>query len=888
MKVSFFPVVQIFAVVVFAMKRAAVQGFSVLLRQRQSSCRSASKTAFHHRCYSLSVLPVVRDDQSYNKHNSYSLHPSCSTQTRILFSTSAKDTDRISDEESVIYGELQRLSRLISQHDDLYYNRNDAQQNQSDLQEISDAEFDALCERESQIGREYPHLLAKWKVESGLGESATRSGRVGSETRGEGRRKRKHAKPMLSLENVHDTAQLLAWLKRVRRRIDSSVEKDDNDQPIYGQSTTLTIVTEPKLDGVSLNLHYERQTSTDDFSLVWASTRGDGRHGQDVCFSNSMSIPSSLPSTQSLGESLHLEVRGEVVLPQSVFNEIRQSSIGLNFSNARNAASGIIMRKEEEESREDLEFWWSKLQFYAYELYSPTSQFDIEQSVKWLQAGGFDTARPSSVCALSLQKTEWEESDISSALEYYNDLGRHRQKKSSSIFEWGDYEMDGCVHKVSETHWRKILKTTSRAPRWAIAHKFPATAIVSELLSVFPQVGRTGALTPVAELKPVDLNGVTIQRATLHNYPHLQQMLGSTTSIPVGTKVMVRRAGDVIPQVVGVVDGETVSTISQDMISLVAPTTCPACGSSVSNEDSNSSRKSDAIESIGPVLRCQGPPLGCQPRAVALLQHAFSRDALDVAGLSHGKIEKLMELGLLRTPRDIFVLSQDPASFLERLEAVNATGWGEKSVNNLCRAANRVATEGVTLTRFLFSLGIRFAGVQSSAILASVYKTAGAFLKDLERCTGPDTSFEALREDIDETKGIGPSLIYSLEAFAQDKDLSEAARLLANQIKVHEDDTVPDSEDVAVAEDPSDDFPLAGLSVVCTGSIPDMARSEVKKVCKQMGARVVQDRITKATQLVVVGNRAGKKLEQANKLGVRVMEAEEFLDLIATFSTGRV
>ena len=842
------------------------------------------------------------------------------TTTRLLSSVGEAATR----EET--YQELQWLSAEIRKHDALYYNDNNNSNNDTTTR-ISDDEYDALCQREAQICRDFPDLRVQLESSSGLGRQATRyGGRVGNiesttnnnsvttTKRPNQNIKRRHLHPMLSLDNIHDTTQLLAWLERIRKKMVSTTTR------------TVTILTEPKLDGVSLNLYYKRTTPSshrqedDDVVFDWqyATTRGDGRMGQNVTTAVDRLVP---PRLQGLPASYgtQLEVRGEVVLPQSVFQQQQQqqqdAAVNNNettttkkmFSNARNAASGILLRssrrlnetKSAAGTVEEDDGWRSKLCFYAYDLLVPTHVgLDLIDSRQRLQSLGFCVPQPTVTTTLTLpddnhsNETAWTESDISHMLDYYQALRQHREDPlhdddSSSAnhpnhFQWGDYDMDGCVHKVSDFALRTALGNSNRAPRWAMAHKFPSTAAVTELLDVIVQVGRTGALTPVAFLKPVSLNGVSIQRATLHNFGHMRHILGGDC-IARGTPVLVRRAGDVIPQVVSVVGEHEPTTDSKDSISLATPTQCPACKSDVLVED----KKTADEKSVGQVIRCGGPPLLCPPRAVSALQHAYSRDALDVSGLSEARIQHLMDADLLRLPGDVFLLDDSKIDAIAQLD-----GWGEKSARNLVASAHKVSTDGVSLARFIYSLGIRYAGVHSSAILASVYGTVDAFLNNLEEEQDLDvsqinyTSFEILRQEGEATKGIGPALLSSLAAFSKEEELVQAAKHLSQHLVVHADETSARTTvgQASSATTGDDKNPLRGLSVVFTGTLAGMSRSLAQETAKRMGAKATPARVSKATDLVVAGDKGGKKLEEAAKLGIRVMYASEFLELARPYT----
>ena len=728
-----------------------------------------------------------------------------------------------------------------------------------------------------------------------------------------------------------------------------------------------------------------------------------------------------------------VEIRGEVVFPESIFHsakkntqmhknnniqageddddkqELQQettkkdkdgeeedsssSSLRLlqNFSNPRNAASGILLRKEETVESRRIQ---SYLKFYAYDIIflstttttntkrrtndddndhtngggSGSSSDDKDKEEKetvhvsppllQLRSGvelrqllnelGFRlpmpfvttklTLPPPSTTAIKALNNVWNDSDIVTMINYYEQLKLYRQKDHGGVGAtddsmyisnnnnkttqqqqqqdssaewnddvWGDYEMDGCVHKVDNMNVRTQMGSSNRAPRWAVAHKFPAQAVVTRLMDVDVQVGRTGVLTPVALLEPVELEGISIQRATLHNFGKMRQLLlqdsdnssenkgGSSSAtghnnhsyqVPVGVSVMVRRAGDVIPQVFQRVGSsnrreESSNSSTEAMISLATPETCPACGSPVIVEEEISG--SSSLE--GPV-RCGGPMLLCEPRALANLAYAFSRDALDVKGLSEGRLRQLKQEGLVQVPNDLFELAQNETEFVEKLS--NLHGWGEKSATKLATELNTVATKGVSLSRFIRSLGIRFIGQHTSTLVGAAYKSANVFLADMEHVSlleHPELeSFPILRKQDEATKGIGPSLLNSITEFAQDPSMVEAVSKLKNAIRVLDE---AGGGGGGVENDQSSmeqgDGPFNGLNVVFTGALPGITRKEARSLAKQMGAKKTSNnnKVTKLTDLVVVGSKAARStLADAQLLNIRIVDADEFADMV--------
>lgn len=928
---------------------------------------------------------------------------------------------------SKLYDELKALSSEIRYHDDLYYNK--------DQPIIADEEYDALASREEDICKMYPELLKRLENESEYGSSATRyGGRVGYPVQSNKIRaiesdakddsfvvapsiKRKHIYPMLSLDNVQSNDQLKYWLQRVAKKLISSNE------------STLTILTEPKLDGVSLTIRYKKTEGlmATKYDLQWACTRGDGQHGTDVTEAviQSNLAPFCFTVCPTFSLSDEFEIRGEVVLPLSEFRRIKLDQEKLKsdalsyksatnmtyettenvkrislFSNARNAASGILLRKQVKKEEDfdaakseknmetrDIGSLPRKLRFYAYDLVaadplpfvedSPTSisYLDIRELLMQLK---FTLPYPSVITTLDLSVNKsgvlWQDSDIATMLDFHEALNQHRISQASlseieanqksnkhkgfarslpgathgyKRMKWGDYEMDGCVHKICELNFRHILGTSNRAPRWAVAHKFPALSAVTRLQGVEVQVGRTGLLTPVAVLDPVDINGVVVQRATLHNFVQMRQILSRTNKrgdilenggeilenltpcrVPVGTPVIVRRAGDVIPQVVSTAVTSLESSrkeenSTEDWISLRAPSHCPACGSPVMWDgpvkpqrtrksgkkkinDQDEEFYSNEAENLCRTVRCSAPPLLCSPQAIGALQHAFSRDALNIVGLSEARIIQLVDAKILRFPSDLFDLFN--GSNTEKIQNLTSLdGWGTKSVKNLETVVRRVASEGISLGRFIYALGIRHVGIHSSTLIATAYHSVDDFIHDLEKVADndakvgslgnpivlnqevvEDTSFMRLREQTDSTKGIGPALLSSLTEFASQEQLVNAARNLARRVNVlsnHETFGVLNSTSSAEDSLTSDVMmPLKGQSVVFTGSLPkSISRKQAQAYAISLGAASTPNSISKSTGLLVAAYPAtsdvanSKKREQAEKLGIKIIDGETFL-----------
>lgn len=664
---------------------------------------------------------------------------------------------RLTEDEQAIYQELSALSQKIRELDESYYG--------GEASTISDEEYDALARREAELCTKYPDLLILLEEQTGLGKDATRfGGRVGQtykemkespdssnevkptkikkKTKASAkssstkkRQKRKHLEnaPMQSLDNAMDTPEVVAWVNRVKKHLVSAAttdtDRDDDSHDANVHNISVKIIAEPKIDGLSLSLRYElddeqSNAETTIYSFVWGATRGDGKQGEDVSEAvKSAWIKNDVKSLDdeqfTLPKSLYiaaddffpptiLEIRGEVVLPQASFDEFTRNMTTSNnktatFSNARNAASGILLRSKEPTSEEALaqtKWLQSRLQFYAYDIVASNSN-DIDSLTTWLSSKFTEDATKmrDALTSLSFQvpdpvataditislENNIVEADISSLLDYHSRILADRDDRATPL----PYHIDGVVYKVSSLVGRRICGSSSRTPRWAIAHKFPPQVAVTRLNDIEIQVGRTGALTPVAILEPVDLGGVMVARASLHNFHYARKILSptregitqtktDTSTVNKGIEVLVSRAGDVIPQVMKRIFEDDGSNVD-GLISLEPPQQCPACGSQTTfdfvntpsqrksrrkaddavvmkteeaNDDSNDN--DDLETDSGQVLRCSGPQLLCQPRAVNAMAYAYSRAGLDVKGVSKAKLEHLMDENIIRYPADLF------------------------------------------------------------------------------------------------------------------------------------------------------------------------------------------------------------------------------------------
>jgi len=674
--------------------------------------------------------------------------------------------------------ELERLAREIAAHDKAYH--------QQDAPTVTDAEYDALRRRNDAIEAAFPELV----------RADSPSKRVGAQVR-EGFSKITHARPMLSLGNAFADDDVVGFFERIRRFLN------------LPDSETVELVAEPKIDGLSVSLRYEGG------ALVHAATRGDGTVGEDVTANIRTigDIPTSLPADAPAV----VEVRGEVYMAKADFLALnrRQEEAGAKvFANPRNAAAGSLRQLDSGVTAK------RPLKFFGYawgEVSAPLG--DTVTAVRErFAAWGFQLNEPSRLCG-----------SVDDILAYYHEVIALRPDLP--------FDLDGTVYKVNRLDWQDRLGAVSRAPRWAIAHKFPAEQAETRLNAITIQVGRTGTLTPVANLEPVNVGGVMVARATLHNEDEIARK-----DVREGDWVVIQRAGDVIPQVVRVIEDRRPA----DSQPYDFPTLCPECGSHAVREEGEAAR------------RCTGG-LICPAQAVERLKHFVSRDAFDIEGFGGRNIEAFWTDGLIRTPADIFRLGEHQDALAER------EGWGEKSVANLLDALDE--RRRIELPRFIYALGIRQVGQATARLLARNYGALEAVLEAMQAAQDPESEAYQALVDID---GIGPGVAEDLLAFFAEPHNLEVIRDLADLVEV-----LP----FEVADTSSS--PVAGKTVVFTGTLEAMGRNEAKARAETLGAKV-SGSVSKKTDIVVAGPGAGSKLKKAEEFGVQVMTEQEWLDFIAS------
>ncbi|MFZ2466987.1 MAG: NAD-dependent DNA ligase LigA [Parvibaculum sedimenti] len=699
-------------------------------------------------------------------------------------SANDKPVEKLTFEEAA--AELERLAKEIAHHDQLYYRK--------DAPEISDAAYDALRKRNDWIEKRYPELVRE-------DSPSRRVGAAPSEAFG----KVVHKVPMLSLSNGFTDEDVTDFWSRVRRFLNL-----DDDE-------VLEVTAEPKIDGLSAALRYEHGNFT------VGATRGDGREGENV--TENLKTIDDVPQKLK-GRSLPdvFEVRGEVYMSHKDFEALneRQEKAGKpRFANPRNAAAGSLRQLDPRVTAS------RPLRYFAYawgdasEVPADTHSGMIEQFRHW----GFEVNPFFRVC------TSAEE-----LLAFYHEIEENRAKLG--------YDIDGVVYKVNRLDWQHRLGFVSRSPRWALAHKFPAEQATTVLEDIDIQVGRTGALTPVARLTPVTVGGVVVSNATLHNEDEIERL-----GVRIGDTVVVQRAGDVIPQIVLVVEEKRPKNARHFHF----PDRCPACGSHAVRETNEKTGKVDAVR------RCTGG-LVCPAQAMERLRHFVSRNAFDIEGLGEKQIASFYEDELIRQPADIFTLEERDKKSLKRLK--DREGWGVTSVANLFKAIDSRRT--VDLDRFIFALGIRHVGETNARLFARAYGTLEHFVAEMEKAANRDS--EAWRE-LMAIDGVGEVLGEAVVDFFAEKHNRDALKALQKAGVT----AVP-----LPAQETSS--PIAGKTVVFTGSLERMTRSEAKARAEQMGAKVAGS-VSAKTDLVVAGPGAGSKLAKAAELGIEVITEDEWMEM---------
>ena len=685
------------------------------------------------------------------------------------------ENENIDSEKNMSFSDVQekytKLRNEIEYHNNLYYNE--------DKPLISDMEYDALMRELKQLEQEYPELLKN--EENGESSPTEKIGGTASEKFS----KVRHRVPMLSLSNTYNISEIEDFDKRVKKIILA--------ENIENNSKELEYILELKLDGLSISLIYENGM------LVQAVTRGDGQVGEDVT-ENIREIP-TIP--KKLKENISLEVRGEIILPISSFNRINQEREDEGedvFANPRNAASGTIRQLDKTIVAE------RGLDCYLYYLVN-AENYGIKthlESIEYIEKLGFKTTK---------------------IFEKYTDF----KKLEEAIDKWHDdrkkldYETDGLVIKVNNFSLYEILGYTTKSPRWAIAYKFPAEQVKTKLIDVTFQVGRTGVITPVAELEAVNLSGSVVKRASLHNFDEIRRK-----DIKIGDNVIVEKAAEIIPQVVNVVfDDRTGKEIE-----IQEPANCPVCNSELAHEEGLVA------------LKCHNPL--CPEKVKRQIAYFVSRDAMNISGLGDKIVEKFIELGKIKTIVDIYSLKE----YREELE--NLEKMGQKSVDNLIN--NIEASKNRDFSKVLYALGIPFVGKFNANLLTKNFKN----IENLK-----NQSIENLLS----VKGIGDKVAIAVNTFLNNENNWKIITDLQNiglQFAINESDL----KEIA-------DNPIKGKNFLATGKLQKYKRNDIKDIILSKGGNYLSA-VSKNLDFLIAGEKAGSKLEKAEKLGVRVLTEEEF------------
>ncbi len=710
-----------------------------------------------------------------------------------------KDVQTLTQEEAA--AELAQLAIDLSAANRAYH--------QNDAPEISDADYDALKRRNAEIEAQFPELK----------RTDSPTDKVGAEP-ASGFQKITHSVPMLSLGNAFDDGDVTEFDRSIRKYLG------------FGDEDPLAYTAEPKIDGLSLSLRYENG------QLIHAATRGDGTTGENVT-SNARTIadiPAHIPNAPDL-----LEIRGEVYMSHADFEALntRQSETGdKTFANPRNAAAGSLRQLDARitESR--------PLCFFAYAWGSLSAPLGETQSgaIQQLKNFGFQINELTKTCNGPVEM-----------IEHYRDI----ETKRATL----GYDIDGVVYKVDDLALQARLGFRSTTPRWAIAHKFPAELAWTRLETIDIQVGRTGALSPVARLQPVTVGGVIVSNATLHNEDYIAGLGGDGSKIRGGKDiregdwVQVYRAGDVIPKVADV----DLTKRPKTAMPYVFPTVCHECGSDAIRDDG------DAIR------RCTGG-LICPAQAIEKLKHFVSRAAFDIEGLGAKQVEQFLEDGWIKEPADIFELRARFGAGLQQLK--NREGWGEKSAENLFDAIDERRT--IEFHRFLFGLGIRHLGEAAAKDLARNFADWETLADTADRAALEPATTDASKDAAAqspawatflEIDGIGRALTQSLvAALAQDHERAVIDRLVAHLT-------------ILPPEDQASDSPVAGKTVVFTGTLEKMTRAEAKARAEALGAKV-SGSVSAKTDLLVAGPGAGSKAKKATDLGIETIDEDGWIALI--------
>ena len=669
---------------------------------------------------------------------------------------------------------------------------------QNDDPLLSDSEYDSLIKRYKEFKKKYPSLFSNNDKTLNVGTVALSSFN-----------KVEHSKPLLSLANAFNSSDVKNFDESIKRFLGMDLSSD------------IEYVAEPKIDGLSLSIRYEKG------NLILASTRGDGKIGEDVTH-NAKTI-SEIPHYISSAPDI-LEVRGEVYILKSDFeklNQYQQLQNQKTFANPRNAAAGSLRQLDSNITKK------RPLKFFAYTLgeISNNPVDNQKDLIDLLKKYGFKTTQDFYLC------------------KNFNELNRvylnFNQIKANL-----DYDVDGLVYKVNDFKLQKRLGARSSSPRWAIAHKFKPLESFTKILSIEIQVGRTGTLSPVAKLEPVEIGGVIVSSATLHNEDFIKgfdnngNKIRGGVDIRVGDLVSVYRAGDVIPKIKSV----SLSERSINSKEYIFPKFCPDCGNEVKKEKNESS------------IRCHAG-LSCKSQVIERLKHFVSKQAFSIEGFAEKQILQLYDLDWIKSPTDIFYLEKKHGHN-SKMPLKNLDNWGEKSADNLFKAIEK--SKKIPLNKFIFSLGIRYVGEVVASMLAKYYIEWDIFYDKMKNLSQKNNS--ALDELVN-IDGIGLKSVHELKLFFSNKVSLEITLELPKLIEIEK------------YQQKNISSPISDMSLVFTGTLETMSRSEAKSIAENMGAKV-SSTISSNTNLLISGISSGSKLNRARDKGIKVITENEWLELI--------
>lgn len=676
---------------------------------------------------------------------------------------------------------IKQLKNLVSQieyHDNLYYNK--------DLPEISDAEYDQLRIQNKNLEIEFPDLVLPNSPSNKVGSSVTSTFNKVS-----------HVVPMLSLGNTFTNKEVEEYINKTRRFLK------------INQNENMEFVAEPKIDGLSATLIYKNG------KLILGATRGDGKQGENI--TDNIKTIEDIPKTLKGKYPEEIEIRGEIFISNSEFERINilriQNSLP-QFANPRNAAAGSVRQLDSKVTAS------RKLGFFAYSwglLSSPIgkSLMEVRQNIKNM---GFNLNHPVRLCL-----------DLHEMLQFYENIYQNRSNL--------DFDIDGIVYKLNNLSYYDRLGATGHSPRYAVSHKFPPEVGLTILNDVKFQIGRTGAITPVAELKPLTIGGVRIQRASLHNKDEISRL-----GIVIGDTVCVKRAGDVIPQVINYIP----NLRPKKNRTIVFPTNCPSCHSLLKRENNEA------------IIRCINSGK-CNEQIKGQLVHFVSRNAFNIEGLGEKQIIELFDRNIIKEPADIFLINLEMKKDIKE-KIIGLSGWGELSLSNLIKSINNAKNQSID--KVIYSLGIRHVGLGTSKLISKNYINSESFIAKV-RTLAISNSRENFIEELRQINGLGDKAIFSLIAYFQIHE-----KKFFNLIKFL------NISDLLSMQD--DSHYLYGKRIVFTGKFEFLSRTEIKNKSEKVGA-LISSQISNKTDILVVGLNPGAKYTKAKQLLISIINEDSFL-----------